>query len=44
MRAERVLGAIEVEVAVGAVGIFRDVTDEVTAEACRHKIRPFRFP
>ena len=33
---QRMPGAIEIEVAVGAVGIFSGVADEVTAEAVAH--------
>lgn len=36
VRAKRVLGAIEVEVAVGAVGIRGGMADEVAAEAVVH--------
>ena len=36
MRAERVLGTVEVEIAIGAVGVFGGVADEVTAEAVAH--------
>ena len=42
MRAERVLGAVEVEVAVGAVRGFGGMADEVTAEAVAHDLKGSR--
>ena len=36
VRAERMLGAVEVEITVGAVGVFRDMAHEVAAETVAH--------
>ena len=44
MRTEGVLGAVEVEVAIGAVGIFGGVADEVSAEAVTHPYSQFVAP